>query len=246
MSSAAVFNELINKLSLALNIHNEAIVREESISPIINAEDNSTVSGGVDAAQAIEDVFKGGDINSTTIANSDEVKPAVDADNSTIDDNSAITQAGGEIYEDDKPQLADTITAKVDEAINGEANDEANDANDEEVDDGIIADPYENEESHSNDELEVERILPDDASSMSEVSITNSDDGSSSGDDMFEETLKAVTAYRLQHTSLSGGDISTNSQRRGILTMRGGAVSVTPQSKMLTLINEYPWVVKKN
>lgn len=244
MASAAIFNEFVSKLSMALNINNynssSPIIREEATLPI---QEPTIVEGGVDAAQAIEDIFKGGNLNlepkemeqNQEISNKDtnEIDQNLDLDGNP---DSQISQKGGEIYENDPPQLADTIQNE------SEKQEENN-----EVDDGVIADPYENEESHSNDEPDLENILPSDASSASDISLTNSDDGSSSGDEMFEETLKAVTAYRLQRSrpSLEGGDVSSNFPP-GVVKMHGGSKSVTPQSKMLTIINEYPWVIKKN
>lgn len=310
MSSAAIFNEFVSKLSLALNVTSSStpIIREEATLPV---QEPTIVEGGVDASQAIEDVFKGGNLISTnstkdpseipqihdskqeiptSTKNPNEIDQNLDLDskdttisdqntdqkqeiststNSTKDPNEIdqnlelepkeeipakepvdldgnpdpqISQKGGEIYENDPPQLADTIQNIPSEKEESEKQEEKN-----EIDDGVIADPYENEESHSNDEPDLEHILPSDASTASDISLTNSDDGSSSGDEMFEETLKAVTAYRLKHStpSLSGGDASSNLPP-GVVQMHGGAKSVTPQSKMLTIINEYPWVIKKN
>ena len=234
MASAAIFNEFVSKLSVALNINNSSspIIREEATLPI---QEPTIVEGGVDAAQAIEDIFKGGNLNlePKEMEQKQEIDQNLDLDGNP---DSQISQKGGEIYENDPPQLADTIQNE------SEYQEENN-----EVDDGVIADPYENEESHSNDEPDLEHILPSDASSASDISLTNSDDGSSSGDEMFEETLKAVTANRLQRSRpyLEGGDVSSHFPP-GVVQMHGGSKSVTPQSKMLTIINEYPWVIKKN
>lgn len=216
--SVALFNDLVSKLSIAFNIGKPIV--NESAMEIVN--DGVEVVGGNDAIQAVEDVFKGGDIDgeSKSIVHKSE-------------EHSSNDVVGGDIY-DDKNEISPSDLPPMNESISDESN---------KIDDGMVQDPYVGEEDRSNeiDENDIEEILPD--SESHSYSISYSDDGSVSGDEMFNNTLQLVTSYRLKRlTEMNGGDITSP---KPTIEMHGGSLKVETKPRMLTLINEYPWVIKK-
>ena len=235
--SAQVFNEFVSKLSLALNF-NQPIVRD---SEPVTESTTGELNGGVDAIKAVEDIFKGGDIDPNAeepIEDEQNVQPEEELN-------------GGGIYEDESPKIEDTPIAKPAEEEAQEAQEEEEEQDEKnkiEIDDGVIDNPNENEESHSKDDEEIvidqsNDLIMEDASSGDDVTMTNSDDGSSEGDDVFKTVMESVRQFRISHSkdNLTGG----GEMPKGIVEMHGGAMNVKPQSRQLTLINEYPWILKK-
>lgn len=87
------------------------------------------------------------------------------------------------------------------------------------------------------DDVEDSLSLEDDGlpDSVTPASFTYSDDGSDDGDEEYMRILEQVSKYRAVHSASPDSPV----------VMKGGA-EIRPQSKTLTLINKYPWVIRKD
>lgn len=98
-------------------------------------------------------------------------------------------------------------------------------------------DMEEEEIERIDDEIEDSLSLEDDGlpDSVTPASFTYSDDGSDDGDEEYMRILDQVSKYRAIHAATPDSPV----------VMKGGA-EIRPQSKTLTLINKYPWVIRKD